>query len=353
VTAREFYDLVDDPDQLVNLLGDRTTANDPDVATWAARLGVLRGCDGPTCLVTEGTVNAPPTAVIGAPAVTGLTASVSGTGSYDSDGSITGYQWQFGDGGMATGVTASHTYAAAGTYPVTLTVTDDANETGSATRAVTVGAPPPVGRLTFRGASARSVNALAAPVTVPATAQAGDALLLFVVAGRTDTTITVPPGWTLLRRIADGALQSAVWWRSATATDHGATVAVRSSVTAKTTVQLLAYWGVGSSPVAAFAAVAEPGTTARHRTPTVSVTTAGSWLVSCWADRTGASTGWTSPANVTRRAQSVGSGGGHVTSLSADSGGPAATGTVGGITATSSAPSSAAVMWSIVLAPSR
>jgi PKD repeat protein len=72
----------------------------------------------------------------------GLSASVDATGSTDPDGTITSYRWTFGDGGSATGVTAQHTYAAAGSYPVTLTVTDDSGTTGSVTHPVAVTAPP-------------------------------------------------------------------------------------------------------------------------------------------------------------------------------------------------------------------
>ncbi|MBA3802560.1 MAG: PKD domain-containing protein [Acidimicrobiia bacterium] len=52
------------------------------------------------------------------------------------------YAWNFGDGGSATGATASRTYAAAGTYAVKLTVTDDKGATNSITKQVTVTAPP-------------------------------------------------------------------------------------------------------------------------------------------------------------------------------------------------------------------
>jgi PKD repeat protein len=87
--------------------------------------------------------NVAPTAAIAAPTITGRTVSVSGTGSTDSDGTITGYQWNFGDGTTASGPTASRTYAADGTYTVTLTVTDDDLATGTATRSVTIFTPPP------------------------------------------------------------------------------------------------------------------------------------------------------------------------------------------------------------------
>jgi PKD repeat protein len=45
--------------------------------------------------------------------------------SYDPDGYIAGYFWDFGDGVNATEVTVEHSYAQNGTYTVTLTVTDD------------------------------------------------------------------------------------------------------------------------------------------------------------------------------------------------------------------------------------
>ena len=347
VTGSEYYDLTTDPDQLLNLLGDASTANNPDEALWAARLNTLRACVGQQCVITGVPVEPPPTAVIATPVCTGLTCTFSGTGSYASDGTITGYRWQFGDGQTASVATTTHTYAGAGTYQVVLTVTDDDYATGTATRAVAVGAPSAVA---YRGGATKSVNATRAPVTVPAAVRAGDVLLLLVSANRVDSTMGVPAGWTRLQRASDGTIQSAAWWRLATGTDAGSTVTVTQTLITKTDVQLLAYTGASASAVQAFAVAAEPGTTASHRTPTVSVTSPGGWLVSYWADRTGTATSWTTPAGVTRRLQSVGTGGGHVTSLSGDSGGAVAVGTAGGLTATSSVASNTAIMWSIVLA---
>lgn len=43
------------------------------------------------------------------------------------NGTITSYEWDFGDGNTSTDVTPTHTYADAGFYTVTLTVTDDEN----------------------------------------------------------------------------------------------------------------------------------------------------------------------------------------------------------------------------------
>jgi PKD repeat protein len=73
---------------------------------------------------------------------TNLTCSFDGSGSKD-DGTIVSYAWTFGDGGTATGVTANHTYAAGGTYTVTLTVRDDGGLTGADSQPVTVTAAIP------------------------------------------------------------------------------------------------------------------------------------------------------------------------------------------------------------------
>ena len=73
-----------------------------------------------------------------------LDVSVDGSGSSDPDGAVVGYAWDFGDGATGEGKAASHTYAAAGTYTIGLTVTDDRGATGTATRSVTVTEPPVV-----------------------------------------------------------------------------------------------------------------------------------------------------------------------------------------------------------------
>ena len=69
----------------------------------------------------------------------GLKTIVDGTGSTAEDGATLSYAWNWGDNSAAgTGATASHTYAEAGTYTVTLTVTDSLGETATTSQDVTV-----------------------------------------------------------------------------------------------------------------------------------------------------------------------------------------------------------------------
>jgi PKD repeat protein len=67
-----------------------------------------------------------------------LTASFTDT-STDSDGSIVRRLWSFGDGVSASSTNPSHTYAAPGTYTVTLTVTDNGGYSHTKTAQVSVG----------------------------------------------------------------------------------------------------------------------------------------------------------------------------------------------------------------------
>ncbi len=60
------------------------------------------------------------------------------TASYDPDGRITSYLWDFGDGTTAEGSTSVHRYRSLGAFDATLTVTDDNSTTTTARVRVTV-----------------------------------------------------------------------------------------------------------------------------------------------------------------------------------------------------------------------
>jgi chitodextrinase len=58
--------------------------------------------------------------------------------SFDGDGRIAAWHWDFGDGTASADPNPVHAYAAPGTYQVTLTVTDDSGQAASATQTVQV-----------------------------------------------------------------------------------------------------------------------------------------------------------------------------------------------------------------------
>lgn len=62
--------------------------------------------------------------------------------SYDTDGTIVSYLWNFGDGTKRTGVSVQHSYSQVGVYLVTLTITDDDGATNSANTTKTVKEQP-------------------------------------------------------------------------------------------------------------------------------------------------------------------------------------------------------------------
>jgi DNA/RNA endonuclease G (NUC1) len=68
----------------------------------------------------------PPIASIDGPYATTEGGSITASATaHDTNGTIAGYLWDFGDGATATGETATHTYAQDGVYQVRLTVTDN------------------------------------------------------------------------------------------------------------------------------------------------------------------------------------------------------------------------------------
>jgi len=58
--------------------------------------------------------------------------------SYDPDGTIVSYDWDFGDGAKASGDVVTHAYSSAGNYTVILTVTDNEGEKNSTSKMISV-----------------------------------------------------------------------------------------------------------------------------------------------------------------------------------------------------------------------
>ncbi|MCG3127763.1 MAG: hypothetical protein CHACPFDD_02635 [Phycisphaerae bacterium] len=101
--------------------------------TYTLKLWVKDTCNAQsaadTATVTIGdpcASNQPPTANAGADqsGVPNQTLTFDGGGSSDPDGTIQSYSWDFGGGNTKTGKTVTNSWSSAGTYNVTLTVTD-------------------------------------------------------------------------------------------------------------------------------------------------------------------------------------------------------------------------------------
>ena len=98
--------------------------------TYTATLTVSDGSltDSESFTITvNGAANQPPVAVANAtptPGTAPLDVHFHGMGSYDPDGDVLTYAWDFGDGNTAMTAMADHTYTSAGVYTATLTVSD-------------------------------------------------------------------------------------------------------------------------------------------------------------------------------------------------------------------------------------
>jgi YD repeat-containing protein len=113
-------------------------------ATSFGNTGYFKGSPLPTFstdIPSGAPGNQPPVANAGGPysGTAGAAVQFNGTGSFDPDGSITSYQWNFGDSTSGSGSLPTHAYAAAGVYTVSLTVTENAGATASASTSANIG----------------------------------------------------------------------------------------------------------------------------------------------------------------------------------------------------------------------
>jgi PKD repeat protein len=312
------------------------TDNRGGIGTWTKDVTVTLGG------------NTAPTAAISSASCADLVCSFASVGSFDPDGSIQSYSWDFGDTTSAATASASHTYAAGGTVTVTLTVTDNLGATGTATVQVTP-VPPPA-TIAFVGVGSSNGTFQNASVKVPSGVLAGDGLLLYATVNSTTPTITDPAGWTPVATQVSGTMVTKLWQRVAVGGDGDSSVPVTLSGFAKVDLQLVAYRGTAASgPVDVWGSSAD-ASVAAHTTPTMVVAHRNSWLLSYWGDKGNTTTAWTLPGSVTTRDVELGTGSGFVTSALADSAGADPVGTsVGGLQASTNAASSRGVVFSVLL----
>ena len=236
------------------------------------------------------------------------------------------------------------------TTPTTApTTTPTTTTTAPTTTPTTTPPPPPPAAFT---ASVHGVVASATTIglTTPAAVATGDAELLYVTTSNAQANaIVTPTGWTLVAAQNSSPLQAAVFTKTAASTDAGSIVTATVTSAGPLAAQLVDYTGLTATPPVT--AGASDSSTATHIAPVVQVATAGSWVVSFWSDKSSSTTGWTTPAGTTQRDLVLGSGGGRVTAVLADSAAAVVIGTYPTQTATVNDASGKGAMISLVLVP--
>ena len=165
---------------------------------------------------------------------TGLSCSFT-DGSTDSDGTVVAWSWSFGDGASSTDRNPSHAYPGDGTYPVTLTVTDDKGAANQKSASVTVAAttpppPPPPSAITL---------------TATGTSTATTQIMSLKWKGARGTTVDVYRNGLFLRNTANDGSDS-----NGRAYSGGATYRFKVCEAGSTTCSNLAtvQFGAGSQP---------------------------------------------------------------------------------------------------------
>jgi endoglucanase len=166
-----------------------------------------------------GPVNRPPTAcfaVVTAAPTAGASVAFNASCTSDPDNDPLTYSWSFGDSGTGTGSLATHTYAAAGSFVVRLTVNDGRG--GSNATSITV----PVASSTGGGGGGSC--------TFSIQNQWGDGFVAKIVIANTGTTPI--NGWTVGWAFADGSTVANLW----NATLSGANPYTASSLSWNSTI---------------------------------------------------------------------------------------------------------------------
>lgn len=209
----------------------------------------------------------------------------------------------------------------------------------------------------FRASTENHVTSGALTLTIPATVQAGDCMLL--VGGQNDAGVTAydwatPAGWTLIGSGRAGSnFFSAMWYRVAQAGDPGTNVFLDTESTGKSCAILAAYSGTDPvAPINDSATATETTSTTSHATPTVDTTVENTFVAIAGVQSNSETESWGTATGYTKRQDSIDNVNlnGHVTATLQDKA-AATLGNYGGEALVAAAVSAKALTYTVALAP--
>jgi len=153
------------------------------------------------------------------------------------------YRWSFGGVVVeSTDPVTEHTFAADGTYAVSLEVVTAVEALTDTTtpQNVTVSSEPSADTVGFVDAASSGGNRTSHVVRIPSDVRAGDRLVLFLTLNGS-TSPVVPAGWSLVDQTDGNAFTGRVWTKVATAADANANVVVSTPTILKSAMSVAAY----------------------------------------------------------------------------------------------------------------
>jgi PKD repeat protein len=200
--------------------------------------------------------------------------------STDSDGRIASYAWNFGDGSQGSGVLVKHAFATAGSYTVTLTVTDDRGQSASTSKSVGVSLSDNPRAEFVISPTPASVNQKVFFNAAPSTAAVGRTIVRYdwdYGSGRQDSGVLVwqiytqPGSYSVVLTVTDDVGNKGTTTNTVTVSSGGLAPSYTFSPTAPNggdTVNFDASASTSLSPITSYAWNFGDGSTGSGATPT-------------------------------------------------------------------------------------